>query len=214
MSTTNVTRHARPFAAPAIALHALPFVAPSFASAADIFVPNGRAAVVSVRDLDLSTAGGRASARDRVHRVAQGLCARISDPLDVGHTEHYQDCVASATARAMEQVLNPDLARAPQSSAAALAAAGAPAADPITTRRSHVSLVDLDLTTPAGVKTAHERVRKAALRLCSQVADELDLSQQANFEECVDESMTSAQLRIQELAARKSTTPTLVGSNR
>jgi UrcA family protein len=74
------------------------------------------------------------------------------------------------------------------------------------TRSAKVSLVGLDVSTPEGASAARERLHQAARRLCSQVADHLDLSHQHNFVACVDESLTKAlrQISIPSLVA---TTP-------
>jgi UrcA family protein len=60
------------------------------------------------------------------------------------------------------------------------------------TRSAKVSLADLDLSTPDGARAARERLRETARRLCGQVADHLDLSHQANFVKCIDETMAKA----------------------
>jgi len=63
-------------------------------------------------------------------------------------------------------------------------------------RSSKVSLADLDLTTPEGASAARDRLHQAARRLCTQVADSLDLSHQPNFVACVEESLMKAQGQI------------------
>jgi UrcA family protein len=78
----------------------------------------------------------------------------------------------------------------------ALASAGA-VADPQSgaspaTRSAKVSLAGLDLSTAAGARAARERLHQTARRLCAQVADSLDLSHQANFLKCVDETLAKA----------------------
>jgi len=60
------------------------------------------------------------------------------------------------------------------------------------TRTTKVSLAGLDVSTPEGMIAARTRLRDTAVRLCSQVADELDLSHHANFVKCVDATVTSA----------------------
>jgi UrcA family protein len=60
------------------------------------------------------------------------------------------------------------------------------------TRSAKVSLADLDLSTPDGARAARERLRQTARRLCGQVADSLDLSHQANFVACVNETLAKA----------------------
>lgn len=64
------------------------------------------------------------------------------------------------------------------------------------TRSTQVSLTGLDLSTPEGMSTARERLRGTAVRLCTQVADELDLSGHANFLKCVDSTVTGALRQI------------------
>src|SRR5271167_2054270 len=80
----------------------------------------------------------------------------------------------------------------------AMAQQPAPAAQE--TRSAKVSLAGLDLSTPEGMSAARERLRGGAVRLCSQVADELDLSHHANFLKCVDSAVTSA---LQQLTGPK-----------
>ena len=112
MRTANNTRRICQIAAPLLASLALPIVTASVASAADTILPNGRAAGVSVADLDLSTIQGQTIARERVHRLASALCNRISDPQDLGHYEHWVRCVAAATDQSMGQIRDSNLARA------------------------------------------------------------------------------------------------------
>jgi UrcA family protein len=112
MRTPNTTRRIFQIAAPLFASLALPIVTASVASAADTILPNGRAARVSVADLDLSTIEGQTIAGERVRRLARTLCNRISDPLDLGQHEHWVRCVADATDQAMGQIRDSNLARA------------------------------------------------------------------------------------------------------
>ena len=72
--------------------------------------------------------------------------------------------------------------------------------DPSVTRSGKVSLADLNLSTPEGANAARDRLRQAARRLCARVADELDLSHQANYVACVDESLAVALRKITEAA--------------
>lgn len=65
------------------------------------------------------------------------------------------------------------------------------------TRARKVTLADIDLSTVEGQRAARERLHKAARDLCSQVADELDLSRRANYLACVDTAMTKAEPRLQ-----------------
>jgi UrcA family protein len=70
-----------------------------------------------------------------------------------------------------------------------------------------VSLADLDLSTPAGLSLARERIHQSARKLCEQVSDPLDLSRQSNYVACVDESVTQAMAHI------TGVTPTLVAQS-
>jgi UrcA family protein len=65
-----------------------------------------------------------------------------------------------------------------------------------------VSLADIDLSTVEGQRAAHERLHQAARGLCSQVADELDLSRQANYVACIDIAMAKADRQLQAMASR------------
>ena len=71
-----------------------------------------------------------------------------------------------------------------------------PTESPNMTRSATVSLADLDLTTPAGLNAARDRVNKTARHLCSSVSDPLDLSHHANYVICVDEAVAGAMLKI------------------
>jgi UrcA family protein len=76
-------------------------------------------------------------------------------------------------------------------------------------RARTISLADLDLSTVEGQRAARERLHGVARRLCSQVADELDLSHQTNYLACIDMAMAQAERRLQasrgdaDLLARK-----------
>jgi UrcA family protein len=69
-------------------------------------------------------------------------------------------------------------------------------------RAKKVSLADIELSTIEGQRAARERLRQTARRLCSQVADELDLSHQTNYLACIDTAMTKVESRLQAMASR------------
>ena len=69
------------------------------------------------------------------------------------------------------------------------------------TRSKIISLSDLDLSSPAGARAAHERLHTAARTLCAQVEDRDDLSKQLNFVICVDQAMAAALAQIQSIAS-------------
>ena len=93
------------------------------------------------------------------------------------------------------------LADSPQ--AAAAVSGVRPATHDPNQRSMNVSLADLDLTTAAGARTAHERLHQAARRLCSELADSEDLGHQPHFVQCVDQATASAlrQLALPALVA-------------
>ncbi|MEP6886545.1 MAG: UrcA family protein [Gammaproteobacteria bacterium] len=82
----------------------------------------------------------------------------------------------------------------------ALAAINAtpPSESPNMTRSATVALADLDLTTPAGINAARDRVHKTARHLCSSLSDSSDLSHAANFVICVDEAVARAMQKVVE----------------
>jgi UrcA family protein len=84
--------------------------------------------------------------------------------------------------------------------AATAAVAAQPSYSANNTRSKTVSLADLDLSTPAGMNAARERVKKTARRLCVLLADPADLSHQSNYVKCVDDAVTGAMLQVTEHA--------------
>jgi UrcA family protein len=83
---------------------------------------------------------------------------------------------------------------------AGAARADAPAQSGSETRTKQVSFAGLDLSTPEGVSAATERVHQMARTMCSQLSNMDDLSKQPNFVKCVENTMTAAQPKVQELA--------------
>src|SRR6266404_7265043 len=182
MISANLNRRICKVAATLFASLALPIVTASVAWAADTILPNnGRAAPVSVADLDTSTIEGQLIAQERVRSKARTLCNRIVDPLDLGPHEHYVQCVATATDQAMRRILAAGFARA------------------VKAPRARVSLTDLDLSTAQGVRAAHERLHEAARRLCAVIAEDSDVSHQPNFVTCVGQTMANAQIDVQKM---------------
>jgi UrcA family protein len=155
--------------------------------------PVTRTARVSLAGLDLSTPEGARAARERLRKTARRLCAEVADSLDLSHQPNFVKCVDETLAAALRKAQGLDAASDPPVQTKAIAAIGHQPA-PVTpySRTSKVSLADLDLTTPEGASAARERLHKEARRLCSQVADSEDLSHQANFVACVDQSLANS----------------------
>jgi UrcA family protein len=63
-----------------------------------------------------------------------------------------------------------------------------------------VSVADLDLSTPAGMSAARDRVFKTARRLCFGLADPSELSHASNYVKCVDEAVATAMLQVTDRA--------------
>ena len=71
------------------------------------------------------------------------------------------------------------------------------------TRARDVSLTDLDLATPEGLRAARERLRTMARRLCAELARSRELSYQPNFAACVDDTLAGALAQVNALATAK-----------
>jgi UrcA family protein len=165
---------------------------------------------LSLSGLDLSTPEGMSTARERVHQAARSLCGEVADDLDLSHRENFLKCVDTTIAQGLEQIPGPKLAGSRSSAVKQVPAAPIPTgAGSAADIRKAVSFTDLDLSTPAGARAAHERLHEVARKLCGQAAEEQDLSHQANFVKCVDDAMARALPQIEDLArqdaARRST---------
>jgi UrcA family protein len=155
--------------------------------------PITRSAKVSLADLDLSTPEGARGARERLRQTARQLCNRVADELDLSHQTNYVACVDETLAAALRKVYEPAAASNTSVQTSAVPKTNdQPAHSDPDSRTSKVSLSDLNLTTPEGIRAARERLHREARRVCAQVSDELDLSHQTNFVACVDEALTKA----------------------
>lgn len=165
-------------------------------------------AKISIAGLDLSTPEGMAAARERVHQAARQLCSEVAHSTDLAHQPNFIKCVDATMASALQQLPGPKRLAADATPAVVtkpVVSIGFPQASSRT-----LSFADLDLSTPEGVRTAHERLHQTARNLCSQIADELDLSHHAHFLACVDEAMAQALPKVEELARRNAPTPAIV----
>jgi UrcA family protein len=164
----------------------------------------------SLAGLDLSTPEGMAVARERVHKAARRACSRVEHSTDLPSPSKFIECVDATMTSALQQLSNPKPLQANATPAVVVkpaAVVGFPQAISKT-----VSFADLDLSTPEGAQAAHGRLQQAARKLCSQVADELDLSYQANFSACVETAMAQALPKVEELARRETATPAVAQS--
>ena len=59
-----------------------------------------------------------------------------------------------------------------------------------------VSLADLDLTTPEGVRAARDRLAQTANRLCRRFSDDRRISNVATLEDCTRDTLNKALKRL------------------
>jgi UrcA family protein len=72
--------------------------------------------------------------------------------------------------------------------------------DSLHLRTSTVSFSDLDLSFPADVAQARERVHRVARALCAQVADPESVAHQPAYVSCVETAMAKAEPSLRKLA--------------
>jgi len=149
-----------------------------------------RVADVSLADLDLSTPDGTRVARERLHAMAQRICAGRADILELSSRPHVLACVESTLAGALRNI------SAIQTNATVRNSV---------TRAANVSLSDLDLLTVEGSRVARERLKTMARRLCSELARSDDLSYRPNWAACVRDTTADALAQAKVLAAEKET---------
>ena len=77
-----------------------------------------------------------------------------------------------------------------------VAFADAPTAAPPRTLESRVSLSDLDLSTPEGVRAANKRLRQKAEYLCRQLGDSVRTSYRWTHAACVQATLADAIERL------------------
>jgi len=74
----------------------------------------------------------------------------------------------------------------------------------VVTDTMKVSLAGLDLSTPDGVRAAHERVRLAARLVCAKVRDSADMQTSLEYITCIDNAITIPMAQIDEAAHKSS----------
>ncbi len=150
-----------------------------------------RVADVSLSDLNLSTPEGMRVARDRLHTMAERVCAGRGGSREPSSQPTFAACVDSTVANALRQI-------------EALRQTNTTVRNSVT-RSANVSLADLDLSTLEGSRAAHERLEAMARRLCAELARGHDLSYQPNFAACVHDTLAGALAQANVLAAAKNT---------
>jgi len=174
-------------AAPAAALLALLGIVPVGTIADPKTVSE---ADVSLSDLNLSIPQGMRLTRDRLHAMAERICA--GGGTGGGGREPSQPafgaCVDSTVADALRHI---DAVRQTTRVLNTV------------TLAARVSLAGLDLSTPEGAGIAHQRLDATVRRLCSDLAGRRDLLYPRNYTACVHDTLARALAQVAALAAAR-----------
>jgi UrcA family protein len=149
------------------------------------------AAEVSLSDLKLSTPEGIRLARDRLHTMAERLCAGRGGGREPSSQPAFGACVDSTVANALRRI---DALRQTHVTVLNSVTLGA-----------SVPLADLDLSTLEGAGIARQRLDAMARRLCSELARRQDLSYQPNYAVCVRDTLAGALAQADAIAAARNT---------
>jgi UrcA family protein len=146
---------------------------------------------VSLSDLNFSTPEGMRAARDRLHTMAERVCAERGGSREPSLQPAFAACVDSTVANALRQI-------------GALRQTNATARNSVT-RGATVSLADLDLSTLEGSRIARQRLEAMARRLCAELARRQELSYQPNYAACVQDTLAGALAQADVIAAARNT---------
>ena len=149
------------------------------------------AADVSLSDLDLSTPEGTRLARDRLHTMAERLCAGRGGDREPSSQPAFGACVDSTMANALRHIEAPGHTHTAVRNSVTLGAS--------------VSLADLDLSTLEGARTARQRLEAMARRLCEELARRQDLSDHFNYPACLHDTLAGALAQADAIAAARNT---------
>jgi UrcA family protein len=143
---------------------------------------------VSLADINLSTSAGMHVARERLHAMAQRICAGRADIPGLSSSPNVIACVDSTVAGALGNIGTLQTKATVRNSV---------------THAANVSLADLDLSTVEGSRIGHERLEAMARRLCAELARNRDLSYQPSWAACVPDTMAGAMAQAKVLAAER-----------
>ena len=144
---------------------------------------------VSLSDLNLSTPEGIRLARDRLHAMAERLCADRGGGREPSSQPAFGACVDSTVTNALRHI-------------DALRQAHVTVLNSVTLGAS-VPLADLDLSTLEGAGIARQRLDAMARRLCGELARRQDLSYQPNYAACVHDTLAGALAQADAIAAAR-----------
>jgi UrcA family protein len=148
-------------------------------------------AEVSFSDLNLSTAEGRRLARDRLHTMAERLCADRGGGREPSSQPAFGACVDSTVANALRHI---DALRQTHMTVLNSVTLGA-----------SVPLADLDLSTLEGAGIARQRLEAMARRLCGELARRQDLAYPPTYAACVHDTLAGALAQADAVAAARNT---------
>jgi len=144
---------------------------------------------VSLSDLNLSTPEGIRLARDRLHAMAERLCADRGGGREPSSQPAFGACVDSTVTSALRHI-------------DALRQAHVTVLNSVTLGAS-VPLADLDLSTLEGAGIARQRLDAMARRLCGELARRQDLAYQPNYAACVHDTLAGALAQADAIAAAR-----------
>jgi len=148
---------------------------------------------VSLSDVNLSIPQGMRLARDRLHAMAERICAGGGGGRggrEPSSQAAFGACVDSTVADALQHI--DSLRHTTRVLNTVTLGAG-------------VRLADLDLSTPEGAGIAHQRLDATVRRLCSELARLRGLSYPQNYTACVHDTLARALARVDALAAARNT---------
>jgi UrcA family protein len=146
-------------------------------------------AEVSLSDLNLSTPDGMRLARDRLHAMAERLCADRGGGREPSSGPVFGACVDGTVANALRHI---DALRQTHVTVLNSVTLGA-----------SVPLADLDLSTLEGAGIARQRLDAMARRLCGELARRQDVSYQPNYADCVHDTLAGALAQADAIAAAR-----------
>ena len=153
--------------------------------------PPRSVAEVALSDLNLSTPEGMRLARDRLHAMAERLCADRGGGREPSSRPAFGACVDSTVANALRHIDGLRQTHVTVLSSVTLAAG--------------VPLADLDLSTLEGADIARQRLAAMARRLCDELARRQDVSYQPNSAACVHDTLAGALAQADAIAAARNT---------
>jgi UrcA family protein len=166
-----------------------------------------RTSNLSLADLDLSTPAGVDAARDRLQQTARRRCSQVADRQDLSHQPNFIACMDETLAAALRQINGPVRAAIEEpgewhTQQADVTRSRLPPTAP-ETRVMVVSLANLNLSTPDGVRIAHDRIKRMARRVCRQLSGSIDPTEMWRYANCVDDAIAGAlrQIRGRTVAA-------------